>query len=72
VNMTRLGIFSPGALKRGLSLLQLHRYDLGTLLFDSHIERIRVGLHNREVARVRMQWVENAIGRLRHNRARHF
>jgi hypothetical protein len=54
-----------------LVAVQLHGYDLGILLFDSHIERIRVGLHNRELARVRMQWVENVIACLRHNRARH-
>jgi hypothetical protein len=60
--------------KDKLSLRRCSRiaYYPGSLLFDSHIERIRVRLHNREVARVLMQWVENVIGCLRHNRARHF
>jgi hypothetical protein len=48
-----------------------HRYDFGILLFDSYIERIRVGLHNRELARVQMQWVEHSIsGRLKPSASR--
>jgi hypothetical protein len=39
------------------------------LTLNSHIERIRIRLNNREVARVWMEWVENVIGRLRQSRS---